>query len=181
MKTWVKLHAMVGVKTHVVTAVKITGMSGADSPEFAKLVRSTAAQFKLSKVSADKAYLSRDNVALVDALGGDPFIPFKEGTGVPALDRTGHASRHAELWHRLYHRFQYDRERFRADYHKRSNVETVFHMIKSKFGAAVRSKTEVAQQNEVLFKVLCHNIVVTVQAIHEFGLEPELRGFKSVA
>jgi len=31
-------------------------------------------------------------------------------------------------------------------------------MTKSKFGDAVRSKKEVAEINEVLLKVLCHNI-----------------------
>ncbi len=31
-------------------------------------------------------------------------------------------------------------------------------MIKAKFGARVRSKTPVAQVNEVLYKVLCHNL-----------------------
>jgi hypothetical protein len=35
-------------------------------------------------------------------------------------------------------------------------------MIKSKFGGSVRSKTEVAQINEVLLKVLCHNICVVI-------------------
>jgi hypothetical protein len=45
-------------------------------------------------------------------------------------------------------------------------------MIKMKFGGAVRSKTPVAQVNEVLCKVLCHNICVLIQSIYELGLEP---------
>jgi transposase len=44
------------------------------------------------------------------------------------------------------------REEFLRHYHKRSNVETAVMMIKSKFGDAVRSKTEVAMRNEVLCK-----------------------------
>jgi transposase len=58
-------------------------------------------------------------------------------------------------------------------YHKRSNVETTFHMIKSKFGDALRSKTESAQINEALCKVLCHNIVVLISAMHELNLKPK--------
>jgi hypothetical protein len=46
-------------------------------------------------------------------------------------------------------------------------------MIKSKFGDSVRSKTEVAQVNEVLLKVLCHNICVVIQEMFELGIEPE--------
>ena len=45
-------------------------------------------------------------------------------------------------------------------------------MIKSKFGDAVRSTTEVAQVNEVLLKVLCHNICVVIQEMFELGIEP---------
>jgi hypothetical protein len=46
-------------------------------------------------------------------------------------------------------------------------------MIKSKFGDAVRSKTEVAQVNEVLLKVLCHNICVVIQEMFELGIKPD--------
>ena len=45
-------------------------------------------------------------------------------------------------------------------------------MIKGKFGAAVRSKSDVGQVNEVLCKVLCHNVCVLIQAMHELGIEP---------
>ena len=45
-------------------------------------------------------------------------------------------------------------------------------MIKAKFGAFVRSKTPVAQRNEVLCKVLAHNLCVLVQAFFELGIEP---------
>lgn len=57
-------------------------------------------------------------------------------------------------------------------YHKRSNVETTFSMIKAKFGERVRSKTERAQINEALLKVLCHNVCVVIQSIYELGIEP---------
>lgn len=44
-------------------------------------------------------------------------------------------------------------------------------MIKSKFGNRVRSKTAVAQMDEVLCKVLCHNLRVLVQSAYELGVE----------
>jgi hypothetical protein len=47
-------------------------------------------------------------------------------------------------------------------------------MIKGKFGDAVRSKSNDGQVNEVLCKVLCHNICVLIQSIHELGIEPTL-------
>src|SRR3989344_5500204 len=63
---------------------------------------------------------------------------------------------------------------------KSSNVETCFHMIKSKFGDGIRSKDETAQINEVLAKVLCHNICVVIQEIHELGIKGEFTAKKEV-
>ena len=57
----------------------------------------------------------------------------------------------------MYHLFAYRRDDFLSHYHKRSNVETVFAMMKAKFGETLLSKSEVAQTNEVLAKVIAHN------------------------
>ncbi|HXB82891.1 MAG TPA: hypothetical protein VNU22_06025 [Candidatus Acidoferrum sp.] len=47
----------------------------------------------------------------------------------------------------------------------------MFHMVKSKFGSRIRSKTETAQVNEVLCKILVHNLCVLVHSIYELGVE----------
>ncbi len=57
-------------------------------------------------------------------------------------------------------------------YYVRSNAETTVHMIKSKFGDSVKSKTWTAQLNEVLCKVVCHNICVVIQEMFELGIQP---------
>ena len=72
--------------------------------------------------------------------------------------------------------FTYRRDEFLAHYHKRSNVETTFSMIKRKFGDFVRSKTDVAMVNEVLCKVLAHNLVVLIHEVYELGVEPAFWG-----
>jgi len=59
------------------------------------------------------------------------------------------------------------------NYHKRSNVESTFMMIKAKFGDSLRSRTKVAQINEALLKVLCHNICCLIQSMYELGLKPK--------
>jgi hypothetical protein len=46
-------------------------------------------------------------------------------------------------------------------------------MLKAKFGASLRSKTTVAQTNELLCKVLCHNICVLIQSMYELGIEAD--------
>ncbi|MBM3200197.1 SWIM zinc finger family protein [Candidatus Woesearchaeota archaeon] len=55
--------------------------------------------------------------------------------------------------------------------HYRSNSETVFHMIKSKFRDNIRSKTQTAQTNELLCKILCHNLCVVIQEMIELGIQ----------
>lgn len=73
------------------------------------------------------------------------------------------------------HYYAFNREAFLNHYHKRSNAESVFSVVKARFGDAVRSKGDTGQINEVLRKVLCHDICVLVQSIHELGIEPVFR------
>ena len=60
-------------------------------------------------------------------------------------------------------------------YRRRSNVETTFSMIKRKFGERLRSKTHTAQVNEMLCKILAHNLCVLIQSMYELGVEVTLR------
>ena len=54
-------------------------------------------------------------------------------------------------------------------------------MIKGKFADAVLSKSPTGMANEVLAKVLCHNVVVVGQAVHEFGIDPTFRAGSGAA
>ena len=164
---WIKAHIMCGVRTNIVTALEVTETEAHDSKFFKPLVNTTARSFDVREVSADKAYLSRANLHVVDDIGATPYIPFKTNS-LP----TPIVGKHDSLWTRLYHLWHLDREGFLAHYHKRSNAETTFHMIKTKFGAAVRTKTDTAQINEVMAKVLCHNIVVVISAMHNLKIAP---------
>jgi transposase len=165
VQRWLKAHAMVGTATHVITAVKVTEGHENDSPHFKPLLATTVAKgFAPKEVSGDKAYLSNENLAAIEAVGAVALIPFKTNSSP-----TGNT----EAWQRLFHFFSFNRKEFLAAYHKRSNVETVFSSVKRKFGGAVRSKLPAAQENEVLLKCLCHNLSMLVHAIHELGVEPQ--------
>jgi transposase len=162
-KAWVKAHAICGVKTNVVTAVQIGGPHDGDSPMFKPLVEQTAVNFKVDAVPADKAYLSHDNLALVNSLGGTAYVPFKSNS------LQGEAG---TLWEKMYLYYNLHREDFLRKYHQRSNAESTFSMVKAKFRDHVRSRTEVAMKNEVLCKFLAHNICVVHQSHIELGIEP---------
>jgi transposase len=165
---WIKTHLMCGVKTHVITSVEVTATETADATQFIPLVNKTAQAFTINEVSADKAYSSRRNLHAVENLKGTAYIPFKSNTNGIG----NHVDGFDGLWNRMWHLYNFNREAFLAHYHKRSNVETTFSMIKAKFGGSVRAKSPTAQVNEVLCKVLCHNICVLIQSIYELGLEP---------
>jgi transposase len=160
-REWVKCHLACGVKTHVVTAVRILDKDAGDSPQFGPLVKATAENFKIGEVSADKAYLSAENVETVFECGGTPYIAFKENS-------TGAAG---GLFQKMFHFYSLNREEYMNRYHKRSNVESTFSMIKAKFRDHVRSKDDVAMKNEVLCKILCHNICCLIMSQFELGIE----------
>ena len=46
-------------------------------------------------------------------------------------------------------------------------------MVKAKFGDKLKSKNWIAQQNELLCKLIAHNICVLIQEMHELGIKPE--------
>ena len=136
-----------------------------DSPQLISLLKGTSENFQLQEVSCDKAYSSRQNLEFIDELGAVPYIPFK-------ISVTGKA-RGSNTWKKMYHYFMYKHMEFLEHYHKRSNAETVFHMLKTKFKDNLRTKTKIAQINELLLKILCHNICVVIQEMNELGIKGE--------
>ena len=159
---WVKVHLCCGVKTNVVTAVVIGDKNLGDCPRLPELTNKTAEIFTIREMSADKAYLSADNLTLIDLHGATPYIPFKSNS---VLGNT-------PLWDRMFHYFNLRRDEFLQHYHKRGNVESVFSMCKRKFGDAVRSRTDTSMMNEALAKIVCHNLCCRIQEWYELGIDP---------
>ena len=168
-RQWLKLHLICGVKTNIVTSVEVSDGYSHDYHHFKPLVDQTKQSgFDMKEVSADKGYIGADNLMTTLRNGAIPYIPFKSN----AVAHSGWEAK-SQLWTRMYHFYNFKREEFLQHYHKRSNVETTFHMIKSKFGQRLRSKTLTAQVNEALCKVLCHNLCVVIQSMHELNITPE--------
>lgn len=65
-----------------------------------------------------------------------------------------------------------NREAYMERYHQRSNVESMFSMVKAKMGDSVRSRTDIAMVNEVLCKLVAHNICCLIMSQIELGVEP---------
>lgn len=145
--------------------MRILDKDSGDAPQFAPLVRETAKTFAIGEVSADKAYASIENFEAVAECGGQAFIAFK----------SSHTGGVGGTFGKMFHWFQYKRDEYMAHYHKRSNVETTFSMVKRKFGDSIRSKTDAAMTNEVLCKFIAHNLCVLNHEECELGIQAEFR------
>lgn len=170
---WLKAHACVGVKTNIVTSVEITesqGEGAGESPRFPVLVQRTANNgFTIKEVSADKAYSSADNYNIVQELGGQAYIPFKDNAN--ASTKGGRF----RLFRKMFHYFQLHQDEFFEHYHKRSNVESTFAALKKKFGDTLKSKNTTAQVNELLCKILAYNLTVVIHEMHELNIEADFQ------
>jgi hypothetical protein len=60
----------------------------------------------------------------------------------------------------------------RRRYREHSKVEAAFGMIERKFGDVVRSQGDLAMANEVLAKLVCHNLCCLISAMYEMGVNP---------
>ena len=165
-KDWLKIHICVGTRTNVITAVEVSERNEHDTAFFKPLVETTAQNFEMNEISADKGYLSKANLQTAVDNNAFPYIAWK------ANNKINHKSGN-ELWNKFFHYFSLNREKFLERYHQRSNVETTFSMIKAKFGGSLRSKNRTAQINEALCKVLAHNICVLIQSMNELDIKPE--------
>lgn len=145
---WTKLHAMTGVLTNIVTAAMISDGHANDTTFMRPLLASTQGNFPMREVSADKAYCSKSNMAAIEEVGATPYIPFRGSlpsvqAPMPGLEEG------VSIFRKMQYLFAYQRDTFLAPYHKRSNVECTFSMIKRKFGGHLRSKSETGQTNEI--------------------------------
>ena len=160
-RNYVKLHALVGTKTNVIASATVTDRDRHDYTQFAPLLNDGAKTFTITEVSADKAYIGRSNLAAVAAVGAEAFIPFKN----PAYDDPK-----SPLWSKLYHLYHFRIDEFLPFYHRRSNAESTFSMMKRVFTDTLRSRGVEAQTNEVLLLVIAHNIRTLVHSIFELGV-----------
>jgi transposase len=162
LRAWCKAHVATGALTNVVAAVEVLDKNSSDTAEFPALLATTVKRFDIKEVSADLAYSSHKNLCLVAGAGAAPLIPFKSNA-TPAQ---------GGLWSKMLGYFMLNRDEFLNRYHKRSNVESTFSMIKRKFGDSVRSKGDLSMRNEVLAKILCHNLCCVIHAMYEMGVNP---------
>ncbi|MHA1423761.1 MAG: transposase, partial [Candidatus Thorarchaeota archaeon] len=127
------LHNAVDTDTLMVNASCIRARPGGDARHMIALVRRVATS-ELETVYGDKAYISRKNVQYITDLGAYPAIEPKK--------RLKAQSRGYRGYKELIREYRRDPEEWKKkhSYGKRSLVESVFGMMKVRFGGGLRSR-----------------------------------------
>jgi len=74
----------------------------------------------------------------------------------------------------MYWHFKNSPKEWGEHYHKRSNVESTFNMVKQAFSGSLMTKNTTANVNEILSKAVCHNLCVLIMEFHENKLNINL-------
>jgi transposase len=145
------LHNAVDTDTLMVNASRVCARPGGDVKHMTALVRRVPPS-ELEVVYGDKAYISRKNVQCIHDLGAYAAIEPKK--------RLKAQSRGYRGYKELIREYRRDPEAWKKkhNYGKRCLVETVFGMMKVRFGGGLRSRGHRQQRRELLFKVVLHNI-----------------------
>lgn len=167
-RNYLKGHVCIGTRTNVICSAEITYGNFNDGKQAPILLSQINRNFKPKTINGDKGYSSYKIMQLIDSIGAQPFIAFQ--------DRVIKESKKApEIWNKMFRYFRDHKELFLKNYHKRSNVETVFAMVKMRLGEFLKSKNYESQRNELLMKFIVHNITCLVQEIFERDVKVDFK------
>ena len=150
-----KLSVAVAAACHVILAATVRTGNGSDAPDFDELLYRSWRRADVRVVVADAGYDSEMNhrVARED-MGVRSVIP--PGIGRP----TGKLP--SGRWRRHMAK-RFARKADEKQYAQRSQSETVHSMVKRNQGSALRSRTPQRRKQEMLLRVLTHNIMLACE------------------
>ena len=135
-KRYMKLSLSVDTDKCLILGHKIRKKFRNDTFDFINTVK----DLEVKKVFADKGYDSKKNRKFViNKLKAIPIIPVRRHTN-------------------FYGYLKKSKKINGSDYHQRSKAETVFSMIKRKYGSVLLSKSDSTQKVELITKLIAHNI-----------------------
>jgi len=156
-RRYIKLSIAVDTDNQLILAHKIRRGPRNDNIDFRRLLR----EIKTKYVMADKGYSSKKNRDFVFYnLKAMPIIPRKKNE---RAYKVMNGSRKLEFDDKLYH--------------QRSKVETVFSVIKRKYGSVLRCKKFATQRVEIICKLIAYNLDRKIKILNFYfgGLHQSLR------
>ena len=150
-----KLSVAVAAACHLILAAKVRTGNGSDAPDFDELLYRSWRRGGVRVVVADAGYDSEKNhrTARMD-MGVRSIIP--PGIGRPTGKLPG------GRWRRHMAK-RFARKADDKHYAQRSQSETVHSMVKRNQGSALRSRTPQRRKQEMLLRVLTHNIMLACE------------------
>jgi hypothetical protein len=147
-----KLCVAVASSCHLILAAKVRIGNGSDAPDFADLLTRCCNRANVQTAVADSGYDSENNHRIArEELGVRSIIPPGIGRPTSKLPQ-GRWRRH------MARRFAGKADR--KTYGQRAQSETVHSMIKRNCGSALRSRTPERRKQEMLLRVITHNIML---------------------
>jgi len=156
-----KLHLAICADLLLILNWRITAYKRNDCPFFKILLK----PFKiLGIVFADKGYLSRANFQLCADKKGCAFIPFKKTS--TAKPNSNPAWKFAfNLWSKC-------KWVYKSIYHQRSKVESVFSVIKKRFGDKVSCRSAIMRRKEIALRLISYNLRILI--CYQYSIENNL-------
>jgi hypothetical protein len=147
-----KLSVAVASSCHLILAAKVRVGNGSDAPDFDDLLVHSWKRAAVKTVVADAGYDSEANHCMArQDMSVRSIIP--PGIGRPTSKLpTGRWRRHMAK--------RFARKADQKVYGQRSQSETVHSMIKRNQGSALRSRTPERRKQEMLLRVITHNITL---------------------
>jgi len=146
-----KLHLAVCSDLLLILNWRITAWKKNDSPFLIKLLRNFK---RLGIVLADKGYLSRKNFQFCMDKGGCAFIPFQKRNKISPQSYP--AWKFALVLYKKCNDFYMD------IYHRRSQIECVFSVIKKRFGDKVNCKSASMRRKEIALRLISYNLKILI-------------------
>jgi hypothetical protein len=151
-----KAHYIVGTKSLVIPASKVTRGTWNEKPEFGPLIEKTIPGTNISVITADTQYEDNKNYERSHALGITPYIKPKDN----AVFRP-HPSNAYERTVLFATRFP---DRWKSVYRWRVKAECAIHAKKAAFGDIIRGRLRSSRRNQELCQDIVHNLRMTVMA-----------------
>jgi hypothetical protein len=155
-RRYLKISIAICTDSQYILAQKIRLGPRNDHIDFERVMKN----IKCENVVADRGYDSKKNRYFVlRHMKAHPHIPYRKNSGV--LKLSGGNS------------LKFDNK----IYHQRSKVETVFSVIKKKYGSFVLSKSFETQKKELLIRLIAYNVdrkLIVCVAVVRVSLESEM-------
>jgi len=150
-----KLSLAVASACHLILAAKVRLGNASDAPDFAELLYRAKARAPVKCVVADAGYDSEANHRIArEEMKVRSIIP--NGIGRPTKKLpSGRWRRHMAK--------RFKRKADQDQYRQRSQAETVHSMIKRNMGSALRARTPERREQEMMMRVLVHNIALLAE------------------